>query len=106
MARNTRRYGWDTVNRYIRECDTITGIDTIEGCLIDTYILYHECGVIEVFEETYLNEWSSAYVRHIYRKGLPRRFRDALEREEREAQETAYYEALQSGIFDLMSECI
>lgn len=79
MARNTRLYGLEPVTKYIRECDTVADMDVIEGCLLDTYILYHECGVIEIFEETYLNEWSSAYTRHIYRKGLPKRWVNALE---------------------------
>lgn len=78
MGRNSKRYGLSTVEEYVRDCPTICGIDVIEGCLIDTLILYHDFGAIEVFEETYLNEWSSAYVRHIYRKGLPKRFEDAL----------------------------
>lgn len=103
MARNTRLYGLDTVEEYIRKCDTVYGIDILQGCLIDTYILYHENGVIEVFEEKYLNEWSSAYIRHIYRKGLPKRFTEALEEQEREI---AYYEALQSGTFDLIGAMI
>lgn len=79
MARNIKLYGYDAVTTYIGQCPTIYGVDTIPGCLLDTYVLYHECGVIEVFEETYLNEWSSAYVRHIYRKGLPKRLVKALE---------------------------
>ena len=78
MGRNVNRYGLDTVEDYIRNCKTICDIDVIRGCLIDTYICYHDFDVIEVFEETYLNEWSSCYVRHIYRKGLPKRFRDML----------------------------
>lgn len=68
---------WD----YIRTVGE-TDLDVIEGSLIDTYILYHDGGVTEVWEETYLNEWSSAYIRHIYRKGLPARFIEALEAQE------------------------
>jgi len=105
MAKNTRLYGLDTVDNYIENCGTICDMETIYGGLIDTYILYHECGVIEVFEETYLNEWSSAYVRHIYRKGLPKRFKQALEEQEQE-RETAYFELLQSGAFDLIDAMI
>lgn len=103
MARNTKLYGLNTVEEYIRKCDTVYGIDMLQGCLIDTYILYHDCGVIEVFEEKYLNEWSSAYIRHIYRKGLPKRFVNALEEQERERD---YYENLQNGTFDLMGAMI
>jgi hypothetical protein len=103
MARNTKLYGLDTVEEYIRKCETICDMDILDGCLIDTYILYHDSGVIEVFEETYLNEWSSAYVRHIYRKGLPKRFIEALEEQERERD---YYENLQNGTFDLMGAMI
>ena len=76
MARNV--YGFEAVNRYMENCNTVIDIDVIEGCLLDTFILYHENGVEEVFEETYLNEWSSGYTRHIYRKGLPRRFQQAI----------------------------
>ena len=79
MAKNSKVYAYDTVNRYMENCDTIIDIDVIAGCLLDTFILYHESGVEEVFEEAYLNEWSSGYVRHIYRKGLPKRFQVALE---------------------------
>ena len=85
MAKNTRKYDPQAVWDYI---NTITGgdhpemIDVIEGTLIDTYILYHDGGITEVWEETYLNEWSGAYVRHIYRKGLPARFIEALEAQE------------------------
>lgn len=61
-------------------------LDVIEGSLIDTYILYHDGGITEVWEETYLNEWSSAYVRHIYKAGLPARFVRMIEEQER------YYE--------------
>ena len=103
MGRNTNLYGLDVVENYIRECDTIMDMDIIEGALIDTYILYHDCGVIEVFEDKYLNEWSSAYIRHIYRKGLPKRFTEALEEQERER---AYYEALQNGTFDIIGALI
>lgn len=79
MARNTRLYGLAPVENYIRECDTVADMDVIEGGLLDTYVLYHDCGIIEIFEEVYLNEWSSAYARHIYRKGLPKRWVNALE---------------------------
>lgn len=84
--RRQKKYDPTSVWEYI---NTITGedrpemIDVIEGSLIDTYILYHDNGVIEVWEETYLNEWSSAYIRHIYKAGLPARFEEALEEQER-----------------------
>ena len=89
MARNKRIYDPMAVYEYI---NTITDdhpemLDIIEGSLIDTYILYHDGGVTEVWEETYFNEWSSAYVRHIYRAGLPARFTEALESQEREYEE-------------------
>ena len=79
MARNTKTYSFEAVNHYMENCTTIIDISVIEGCLLDTFILYHENGIEEVFEETYLNEWSSGYARHIYRKGLPKRFVTALE---------------------------
>lgn len=110
MARNTKLYGLKAVEDYIDknyDFENIVDIDVLEGGLIDTYILYHGCGIVEVFEETYLNEWSSAYVRHIYRKGLPKRFVEALEEREREELEReAYFEALQNGTFDLMGAMI
>lgn len=78
MARNTKRYSYDSVAHYMENCDTVIDVDIIDGCLLDTFIVYHDSGVIEVFEEAYLNEWSSAYARHIYRAGLPSRFVTAL----------------------------
>ena len=72
-------YDVKSVWEYIKQYEYM---DVIEGSLIDTYILYHDGGITEVWEETYLNEWSSAYVRHIYRKGLPARFIEALEAQE------------------------
>ena len=81
MARNTKRYTLEAVNNYMSTLEAIN-LDVIEGCLIDTYIIYHDCGIVEVFEEKYLNEWSSCYIRHIYRKGLPKRFVDMLEEQD------------------------
>ena len=81
MARNTIRYGLDAVNNYINKLP-YAEMEIIEGCLLDTLVVYHD-GIIEVFEEKYLNEWSSCYIRHIYRKGLPKRFVEALEEQYR-----------------------
>lgn len=78
MAKNTRKYSYETVAHYMGNCATIIDVDIIDGCLLDTLVAYHDNGIVEVFEETYLNEWSSAYARHIYRKGLPSRFITAL----------------------------
>lgn len=62
---------WDYITQF-------EDMDVIEGCLIDTYVIYHDGGVVEIWEETPLNEWSSAYVRHVYKKGLPQRWETAL----------------------------
>ena len=78
MAKNIKRYTLEAVNNYMAGLGEIA-LDVIEGCLLDNYIIYHDGGIIEVFEEKYLNEWSSCYIRHIYRKGLPKRFVDMLE---------------------------
>lgn len=74
--RRQKLYDVKAVWEYIKQFEYM---DVIEGSLIDTYILYHDNGVIEVWEETYLNEWSSAYIRHIYKAGLPEKFINALE---------------------------
>lgn len=79
-----KRYGYHTVMAYIEDL-VDPCIDIIEGSLLDTYIIYHSEDLIEVFEETYVNAWSSDYTRHIYKKGLPARFIKALEEQE------AYY---------------
>ena len=81
--RKQKLYGLEAVVSYTHTIPADTLIEWIEGCLLDTMIIYHRDDLIEVFEETYLNEWSSAYVRHIYKKGLPARFIDALEAQER-----------------------
>ena len=52
----------------------------IPGTLLDTYIINHG-HIIEILEVKGLNEWSSAYTRHIYRKRVPKRFIEWLERE-------------------------
>lgn len=75
-------YGLETVNKYINSIIDSVDIDVITGSLIDTYIIYHfDANIIEVFEEKYINCWSSAYIRHIYKKGLPKRFIQALEKQ-------------------------
>ena len=84
MARNTRIYGPEAVEKYITEQGLWDSLEIITGCLLDTYIIYHGNNVIEVLEEKYLNEWSSAYIRHIYRKGLPARFEQALREQDLE----------------------
>ena len=70
-------YSLSAVDEYIEKYNLIVD-DIIEGCLLDTLIIYHDNGITEIFEETYLNCWSSAYTRHIYKKGMPERFQDAL----------------------------
>lgn len=52
----------------------------IPGALLDTYIINHG-NIIEILEVKALNSWSSAYTRHIYRKRVPKRFIEWLERE-------------------------
>lgn len=85
MKKHQKKYDPKSVWEYVNQINA--EMDILEGSLIDTYILYHDGGVIEVWEETYLNEWSSAYIRHIYKAGLPARFEEALEAQEREFPE-------------------
>lgn len=81
MGRNVYRYGLDTVEEYMDKNGYWNIAETIEGCLLDNIIIWHDGGIVEVFEEEYLNEWSSCYIRHIYRKGLPKKWERALEEE-------------------------
>lgn len=110
MARNTKLYGMEAVDDYMERGNFWNCCETIEGVLLDNIIIWHADGTVEVFEERYLNCWSSAYVRHIYRKGLPKMWEQALDDErarlEAEDNDTAYFEALQNGTFDIMNEMI
>lgn len=110
MGRNVNRYGLDTVEEYMDKNGYWDIAEVIEGVLLDNIIIWHDSGIVEVFEEVYQNCWSSAYIRHIYRKGLPKKWERALEEEyarlEREENETAYFEALQSGAFDIIEATI
>lgn len=91
FKRQPRLYDPAAVDEYIAKAlnsGDVYDEDVIPGGLIDTYILYYYGDIIEVFEETYINCYSSAYKRHIYRKGLPKRYIEELERlEEEEAAE-------------------
>ena len=95
---NKRIYTAAAVEKYLSDNDLFID-DIIDGCLLDTLIIYHDNGITEIFEEIALNEWSSGYARHIYRKGMPGRFTEALEKQ---AADAAYYEALQNGTFDVI----
>lgn len=84
MARkNTRTYSLKAVETYLAKLDHGDGIqlDVIEGALLDDLIIWHGGETYEVFEAVYVNEWSSTYVRHIYRHGLPQEWIDALDAE-------------------------
>lgn len=81
MAKNTKLYSMEAVDNYMESCGLWDIAEVIEGCLLDNIIIWHDGGIVEVFEEQYLNCWSSAYVRHVYRKGLPARWERALEEE-------------------------
>lgn len=78
MGRNVNRYGLDTVEEYMDKNGYWNIAEVIEGCLLDNIIIWHDNGIVEVFEEQYLNGWSSCYIRHIYRKGLPKKWALAL----------------------------
>lgn len=80
--RKQKLYTLAAVSEYVNSFEYIP-MDVIPGALIDTMILYHP-NVTEVFEETYINEWQSAYRRHIYKRDLPKRFVKALETLEEE----------------------
>ena len=67
-------YSIDAVNEYVSSLWGKNGVEaifTVAGCLCDSYVIDHGHAV-EVLQECYLNEWSSAYVRHVYRKRVPR----------------------------------
>ena len=102
MSRNRKVYKPSVVWDYIAGlCEEGEAIDTIEGVLTDSYIVYHSPEFIEVWEEVALNEWSSGYHRHVYRKGLPRKWVEAIEEyfleKEREEEENARSEIIQGG---------
>lgn len=66
-----KHYSMEAVNEYMdRRVFGILPFDEIPGTLLDTYIIYH-ADALEVFQETPLNEWSSAYTRHVYRSRKP-----------------------------------
>lgn len=77
-----RLYSIAAVDDYLAKQDV--GINIIRGCLCDTYVLYHP-DAVEVFRERPMNQWSSAYSRHIYRKRIPKEFMDFV-RESMEAE--------------------
>ena len=79
MNRIQKRYNPQAVWDYVEEHNDLP-IDILDGSLIDTYIIYHPT-FTEVFEEVFETCWSSAYIRHIYKK-LPQRFIKALEEPE------------------------
>lgn len=97
-----RLYSASAVENYLEKNNLFID-DIIEGCLLDTYILYHADNCIEVFEAIATGAWSSAYARHIYRKGLPERFTKALEEQ---ARQLAYDEMRCNGTFDLIEQAI
>lgn len=75
----SKLYSLSAADNYIQKIsDELLDIITVPGSLLDTYILIHISGVVEVLEETYLNCWSSAYKRHIYRKCVPAHYKDIL----------------------------
>lgn len=74
-------YDYKVVEDYISKIDMWESTEIIEGVLVDTYIIFHPNNVVEVFEETYLNCWSSGLTRHIYKNGLPKKWAVALEEE-------------------------
>lgn len=67
-----RIYSYKAVDNYIANNDLIECVDIVPGVLVDSYFIYHN-NAIEVFEEYPLNSWESGLIRHIYRKGLPKR---------------------------------
>lgn len=78
MKKLKKLYSLAAVETYINSLADSADIDIIPGALIDTYVIHHDNGTTEIFEETYLNCWSSAYARHIYKKRIPNRFINAL----------------------------
>lgn len=93
----SRLYSLKAAEDYVSKCAAAgKQIESIAGSLLDDYIIIHEAA-IEILEAQYLNVWSSAYVRHIYRKRSPKGYLDSIARECAEARkcgETEYADEL------------
>lgn len=72
-------YSLAELDAYMQKGNKYDYSEVIEGCLIDTVIIYHNEHNIEVWKETYVNPWCSKYTRHFYHNGLPQMYIDALE---------------------------
>ena len=66
-----RLYSLSAVENYIRTLENVD-ITCLEGCLLDTFFINHG-NAIEWLEVVPLNEWSSAYKRHVYKKRVPKK---------------------------------
>lgn len=68
-------------------------IYTIEGSLLDNYILTADNTKTAIIKEQFLNEWSSAYTIILYNK-TPKKYQqviDFLENEEQEKAEKLFF---------------
>lgn len=66
-----KMYSLEAVEKYLSQLNS-PDLYTLPGTLLDSYIIYHGFA-IEIIEAIYINSWSSAYTRHIYRKRIPKR---------------------------------
>lgn len=82
MKRQPKLYSLTALQDYLKKVETVTDMEIIEGCLLDNYILWHGEDIIEIFEEVATTCWTSGYARHIYRKGLPKKWLAILEENE------------------------
>lgn len=95
-----KMYSLAAVEKYLATLED-KDIMEIPGSLLDNYIIYHGYA-IEIIEEKYLNAWSSAYVRHIYRKRIPKSYFGWLNwliSESESTEEAEYY----TDIMDILT---
>lgn len=69
-------YTYSAINNYLSKLDNPDIIE-IPGCLLDNYIINHSF-CIEIIKEKVLNEWQSAAERHIFRKRVPKKYKEWL----------------------------
>lgn len=68
--KNQTVYTLEAVYNYLDKLPETAEIFQIPGSLADHFIIFHGFAV-EVFNEKYINPWSSGIVRHIYRERIP-----------------------------------
>ncbi len=69
-------YTFSAIDNYLSKLDNADIIE-IPGSLLDNYIINHSF-CIEIIKEKALNEWQSAAERHIFRKRVPKKYKEWL----------------------------